>query len=368
MVEAADVGVVQRRVHLVQNTERARADQEQREREAQRSQRLLPAGQQLHGAQPLPRRLDFDFDPRLGQVAVIGQHDARLSALHQAGVHVAEFFVRPLERLPEAAPRLAVELVDGRLQILDRAGQIRFLGFDVRDPFLDLDQFLRRVRIDLAEPRNGGAQFLAARFGRGLVDVRGAILVHDVGQPEPIALAHGRFEMFTAHAALGQADVEVRFLLPQPGDRSTVLLDPGVALPAGRGEALAFRLLLCVGLSFRVQVGRQIRRPLGQRGRVGSDACHVLLGRLDFGPAGPHTLVELTELLRELVELRLNPLAPFPLLGHAHAQIADLDAFPVEVALGRGEFGLPGGELGFAFPAPRRNRGRFGLGALLVLS
>ena len=321
----------------------------------------------MHGAQPFPRRLHFDFDSRLGQVAVIGQHDARFSAFHQAGVHVAEFFVHPLKRLPEAVPRLAVEFVYGRLQILDRAGQIRLLGFDVRDPFLDLDQFLRRVRIDLAEPRNGVAQFLTARFGHGLVDVRGAILVHDVGQPEMIALAHGRFEMFTVHAALGQADVELRFFLLQPGDRATVLFDPGVALPAGRGEALAFRLLLRVGLPFRVQIDRQVRGPLGQRSRVGADTRRILLGRLDFGPARPHALVELAELLRELVELRLNPLAPFPLLGHAHTQVADLAAFPVEVALGRGEFGLLGGELGFAFLAPRGNRGRFGLGLVLVL-
>ena len=367
LVEAADVGVVQGSVHLVQNAERARPDQEQRERETQRGQRLLPAGQELHGTQAFPRRLDFDFDSGLGQVAVIGQHDARFAAFDQAGVHVTEFFVHPPERVPKAVPRLAVELVDGRLEVFDRAGQIRFLGFDVRHPFLDLDQFLGRVRIDFAQPRNGVAQFLAARFGFRLVDVRGPILVHDPGEFEMIPLPHGRFEMVAADPPFGEADVELRFLLVQFGGRLTVLFDLRVALPARRGESVAFRLLLRAGLPFRVEVGREVRRPLGQRSRIRADPRRVPFGRLDFGSACAYALVELAELLRELGELRLNPLAPFPLLRDPDTQVTDLAALPVERALGVGKFGLCGGEAGFAFLAPRGNCGCLGFGLPPVL-
>ena len=68
VVETADIGVVQRRVHLVQQAEGGRLDQEDREDQRHGGQRLFTPRQQGHILQLLARRLDDDVDAGLQQV------------------------------------------------------------------------------------------------------------------------------------------------------------------------------------------------------------------------------------------------------------------------------------------------------------
>ena len=71
--EAVDVEVVQRRLHLVQHVERARAGQEDREQEGQRGQRLLAARQQRQALHRLAggRHLDLHAQAVLGVGAAV---------------------------------------------------------------------------------------------------------------------------------------------------------------------------------------------------------------------------------------------------------------------------------------------------------
>ena len=63
--EPPDVGIVERRIDLVQQAERARPVLEDAEHQRHRRQRLLAAREQLHVLQPLARRLRDDVDAAL---------------------------------------------------------------------------------------------------------------------------------------------------------------------------------------------------------------------------------------------------------------------------------------------------------------
>ena len=64
--EARDVGVVERRVDLVEHVERRRAREHEREQERERAERALAAREQPHRRQPLAGGLDLELDARLG--------------------------------------------------------------------------------------------------------------------------------------------------------------------------------------------------------------------------------------------------------------------------------------------------------------
>ena len=63
--EAADVRVVERRLDLVEEVERARPREEEREEERQRAERLLAAGEKREPADALAGRAQLDLDARL---------------------------------------------------------------------------------------------------------------------------------------------------------------------------------------------------------------------------------------------------------------------------------------------------------------
>ena len=81
--EPADVGIVERRVDLVEQAERARAVLEDREHQRHRGQRLLAARQQLHALQPLARRLGDDVDAALELIVLVEQRQAGAAAAEQ---------------------------------------------------------------------------------------------------------------------------------------------------------------------------------------------------------------------------------------------------------------------------------------------
>ena len=76
--EAADVGLVERRVDFVEDAERAGRVLENADQQGQRSERLFAAGEQQHALQALARRRSHDVDAALGAVLFVGElHEAR---------------------------------------------------------------------------------------------------------------------------------------------------------------------------------------------------------------------------------------------------------------------------------------------------
>ncbi len=63
--EARDVRVVERSLDLVEEVERARPREEEREEERDRAERLLASGQQREPRDALARRPQLDLDPEL---------------------------------------------------------------------------------------------------------------------------------------------------------------------------------------------------------------------------------------------------------------------------------------------------------------
>ena len=78
--EPADVRLVERRVDLVEQAERARLVLEQPEHQRDRRERLLAAGEQLHALQALARRLRDDLDAALERVVLVEQRQAGAAA------------------------------------------------------------------------------------------------------------------------------------------------------------------------------------------------------------------------------------------------------------------------------------------------
>src|SRR5262245_7961227 len=81
--KAADVGVVERRVDLVEEAERARLVLEHAEHQRDGGQCLLAAGQQLDALQALPRRLRDDLDAALERIVFVEQREAGAAAAEQ---------------------------------------------------------------------------------------------------------------------------------------------------------------------------------------------------------------------------------------------------------------------------------------------
>ena len=81
--EAGRVRLVERRVHLVEDAERARLAPEDREQERDRGERLLAAGEERERAQFLARRAGGDLDAGLQHVEPVFQNDVRLPAAEQ---------------------------------------------------------------------------------------------------------------------------------------------------------------------------------------------------------------------------------------------------------------------------------------------
>ena len=83
VAEALDIGVVERRVDLVEHADRRGIGQEQREDQRDRGQRLLAARKQGQRLQPLARRLRHDLEPGLERIVRIDQRQMRLPAVEQ---------------------------------------------------------------------------------------------------------------------------------------------------------------------------------------------------------------------------------------------------------------------------------------------
>ena len=71
VAEAHDIGVVERRVDLVEHADRRRVGEEHGEDQRQRRQRLLAAGEQRHDLRLLARRARHDLQARFQRIVRI---------------------------------------------------------------------------------------------------------------------------------------------------------------------------------------------------------------------------------------------------------------------------------------------------------
>ena len=136
--EAVDIGVVQRRVDLVQHADRRRVGQEDGEEQGQRGQRLLAAREQREHLQPLARRARHDLEPGLQRIVVLGQGQMGTPAAEQPGEQLLEMLVDHLEGGQQPLAPLAVEAGDALAQPGDGADQIAALVLQAGELGLDL--------------------------------------------------------------------------------------------------------------------------------------------------------------------------------------------------------------------------------------
>ena len=122
--ETADVGLVEGRVDLVEQAERARLELEDREHQGHGGQRLLASRQKLNALQALAGRLGDDVDAALQQIGLVEQDEPRPAAAEQGGEGLLKMGVDGVERLAEPLARRPVDPGDGVDGGVDRLHQI----------------------------------------------------------------------------------------------------------------------------------------------------------------------------------------------------------------------------------------------------
>ncbi|CDN45251.1 hypothetical protein BN871_GX_00030 [Paenibacillus sp. P22] len=185
--EARDIGLVERRLHLVEHAEGNGLDLEDGEQQGDRGQRPLAAGEQLQVLQLLARRLGDDVDAGLEHPFGIDEHQIGAPSSEQLGEYDDEVAADLLEGDPEALRHLLVHLPDDFIE--------RRLGLDEIQP----------LRIQ---------EFIA--FPNPLVFFDGAKIDFAERGDAPLQVAHRRLHLggFSRHgiAGFGQLIAEAVFL------------------------------------------------------------------------------------------------------------------------------------------------------------
>src|SRR5215471_13385333 len=136
--EASDVHVVERRVNLVEQAERAWTVFEYRQDQRHGGHGLLAARQQQNILKPLARRLRDDLDPAFENVSLVDQLHLAMAAAEQLDKHLLEIFVDGGERLYELLARPALDLGDRRLSVRNRFLDVHLLIDQEIEPVFDL--------------------------------------------------------------------------------------------------------------------------------------------------------------------------------------------------------------------------------------
>jgi hypothetical protein len=165
--QALQVGVVQRRLHLVQHVERRGAGLEDREQVRDGGQRPLSAGQQRQPLDLLARRSGLDLDPGGQHVVRLGQHQAALPAGEQPGEQLLELAGGVGVCRGEHLLHPVVDLLDHGEQVTPGLAQVIQLGGQERVPLAQRLVLLQGQRIDLAEAVELTLGVGGAAFGGG---------------------------------------------------------------------------------------------------------------------------------------------------------------------------------------------------------
>src|SRR5262245_56863719 len=162
--EPLHVRVVERRIDFVQQAERGRLHQVDREQQRDRGERPLAARHQRDALEVLPARLRDDLD--LGFHRILAQHaQLAVAALEQRLEDVLEVRVHLLERLAEQLRRGDVDLLDGLEQL--RLGLVHVLTLlgEEREALLLAAVLLEREQVHGADALEPRARLLESRRG-----------------------------------------------------------------------------------------------------------------------------------------------------------------------------------------------------------
>ena len=127
VVEASDIGVVERRIDLVEQEEWRGPNLEYGNQQRDCGQRLLATREQVDVLEALAGRHRHDLDTRLENVVGFGQRQARAAAVEQTGKVLRETLADLFEGLLESTPTGAVDPLDGVAKGGERAIQVVLL-------------------------------------------------------------------------------------------------------------------------------------------------------------------------------------------------------------------------------------------------
>ncbi|HET9948664.1 MAG TPA: hypothetical protein VFQ22_07065, partial [Longimicrobiales bacterium] len=194
--EAADVVLVERRVHLVHDAERARLHQVDAEEQRERRERALAAGEQVDALRALAARRCVDLDGRLERILRILEPDVGLAALEEALEGRSEVRADLLERADEEIRGGLVDLTDRGAQVVARGDEVLALGGEadiwLQDPEDPLESPIeihasprgkRTQRIDLLSGGERAHTALSLLFGIYLVKPSPFCVMDEVDAP-----------------------------------------------------------------------------------------------------------------------------------------------------------------------------------------
>src|SRR5262249_24603726 len=205
-VEATDVGLVERRIHLVEEAERGRPDEKQREDQRRCRDRLLAARQQAQRLELLAGQRHDDLDPLLAALLGLGRLQTRCPSREELREHLGQPYVRGLESLLEATPRGPNELTDRLPEVFEGALEVGALRSQELVPAANLLQLRQRGRLAVAEPDEPRPQLLRSR--RIVVRRPSFDLIERV-DPEVVPLCETLAQLLERHSTLGEQQVDL---------------------------------------------------------------------------------------------------------------------------------------------------------------
>ena len=169
-VEALDVGLVQRRVHFVEDAEGRGARAEDGEEQRDHGHGLLAAGEQRDVARFLARRARDDLDARFQDVFAFLQQQVGLAAAEELAEGFVEVRLDGFESLLEQAAAVPVDARDDVLEAGARRVQVLELRLEEGVARLEFLLFLQGAHVHGAEARQPFLKLPHQRLGgrRGL--------------------------------------------------------------------------------------------------------------------------------------------------------------------------------------------------------
>ena len=296
--EAADVGLVQRRVHFVQQTERRGIQLEDREHQRHRGHRLLAAGQQRDVGHALAGRTGHDRDAGVEQI-LAGEFEIGVTAAEQARIEFLHAGVDAVEGVLEAAAGFAVDLADRFFQRFQRGAEVQILRVEIFLALRGFGVFLDGGQIDRLQPPQLGVEIGDDLFPGARIGV--------VGE---------RVDDLVQHETAG----DHRFGQLSGLERQGLLVEPALR------DALAPRQRLFVALVAGLFERPQFAVDAFQRRTRGGEMTlgeHALFQRnLTFALQRDHRLVAVGQLRSEFAEARIELAA---LAAHAVQRLCERD-------------------------------------------
>src|SRR5436190_15633008 len=275
---ALGVGVVERRVDLVEQAERRRIELEDREHQRDRRQRLLAPREQVDRAVLLAGRLRHHLNAGVEDL-VAGHDQARGAAAEQDREHAAEVVVDLVERRLQQLARLEVDLPDRVLERGHRLGQVGALRVEEALSLARLAELLERREIDGAERLDVAVERVDPALQTGELDAAFLDAARDL-----LAVGVGRVELLRVLRAAElrrlRLELERAHLVAQRLQRLLVAEPRFIGATQVLRQVVVEAALLAEAL-FVLEPGRQRALQLGLRRLVGE--LGVLRGKRGVG-------------------------------------------------------------------------------------